>query len=63
MNQKQLDTINNINPKGLMINDGKPCECGSKDYATSKEQKFSDTMVYHHKCEDCGNQFSTWTEG
>jgi len=63
MNQKQIDTINNISPRGLMINTGSPCECGGDSYVTSQERKYSDTMLYKHRCTDCGNKFTTWTEG
>jgi len=63
MNQAQLDTINNISPKGLHINAGEPCECGGEEYITTKERKYSDSMVYHHRCKNCKNKFSTWTEG
>lgn len=63
LNQKQLDTVNNITPRGLMLNKDTPCECGAIHYSTSKHRKFSDTMLYKHKCRECGNKFETWTEG
>jgi hypothetical protein len=63
MNQAQLDTVNGITPKGFHINDGEPCECGGDKYVTTKERKYSDSMVYYHHCKECGNDFSTWIEG
>jgi len=63
MNEKQIETVNGISPKGFHINEGEPCECGSEYYLTTPERKYSDSMVYHHKCEKCGNKFSTWIEG
>lgn len=55
--------INQITPRGLMINEGRPCDCGAEAYKTRTEHKYSDTMVYYHTCTECGNEFSTWTEG
>lgn len=63
MNEEQLNTINEISPRGFHINDGEPCECGGGQYNTRKERKYSDSMVYYHHCTSCGNEFSTWIEG
>lgn len=63
LTEAQLDTVNSIRPRGLMLNSGEPCECGGDDYRTTSERKYSDSMVYHHTCKQCGNEFSTWTEG
>lgn len=63
MNDQQLHTLNDISPKGLLLNEGTPCECGAEHYNTSKHRKYSDTMLYKHNCTECGNEFSTWTEG
>lgn len=60
---KQKCTLKGISPMGLHINSGSPCNCGPDDYVTRKSREYSDTMVYHHRCKNCGNKFSTWTEG
>jgi hypothetical protein len=64
MNEKQNQTLENISPRGFHINTGEPCECGENaDYSTYSERKYSDSIVYYHNCQDCGNSFSTWIEG
>jgi hypothetical protein len=63
LSQAQLDTVNGISPKGFHIDSGTPCECGSEDYTTTKERGFSDSMIYKHRCGNCGNFFRTFIEG
>ena len=58
----QRKTVEGIGT-GLLWNDGVPCECGPDAIVTRKERKYSDTMVYRHRCTECGQEFSTWTEG
>jgi len=63
LTDKQLETVNNISPTGLHLNEGTPCECGAESYSTKKKRAFSDSMIYKHTCGECGNRFSSWTEG
>ena len=63
LTEDQLGTINGIDSKGLHLNEGAPCECGGEHYSTSKHRKYSDAMLYKHNCNECGNKFSTWTQG
>ena len=59
----QLETMNNASPRGLHFNTGDPCECGADaEVSTRSSRKYSDSMVYKHKCE-CGAHWQTWTEG
>ena len=59
--KKSLDQIDRC---GLHINKGRPCECGEDAiYGTKAIPKYSDSMVYQHRCKTCGNEFETWTEG
>lgn len=60
----QLETMNGVTPRGLHFNTGNPCECGeSADVGTRSQRKYSDSMVYKHKCRECGARWETWTEG
>jgi hypothetical protein len=59
----QLETINNITPRGFHINEGEPCECGAEAYSTRKKVGYSDFVTYYHTCGECGNKFSTYIEG
>jgi hypothetical protein len=63
LNDKQLETINGITPKGFHLNKGKPCECGGDNYRTKKRRGYSDYITYTHTCNECGNEFSTYIEG
>jgi hypothetical protein len=59
----QKRTLSEIPSVGFHINTGGPCECGGENYRTTKTHGFSDSIVYRHKCQTCGNEFSTWIEG
>jgi hypothetical protein len=57
-------TLNQIDRSGLFLNSGRPCTCGEDaEYRTRSERKYSDSMVYRHRCLTCGHTFSTFTEG
>lgn len=59
----QKQTANELSPCGLEVLEGEPCECGGEAYNTSKSHGYSDTIVYNHRCSECGNRWKTWTEG
>lgn len=60
----QLETMNGASPRGLHFNTGDPCECGDEaNISTRSRHKYSDSMVYKHKCCECGAKWETWTEG
>lgn len=63
LTEPQQNTINGISPKGFHLNSGSPCDCGPEAYSTRKEVGYSDFVTYHHRCGDCGNEFSTYIEG
>ena len=60
--KQQRKTVEGI-PTGLRWNSGVPCECGPGHINTKTSLEYSDTMLYKHRCRECGSQFSTWTEG
>lgn len=63
LTEAECETVNGISPTGLHIDSGRPCDCGPEPYSTTKKRAFSDSMVYKHHCTECGNRFTTWTEG
>lgn len=48
---------------GFRLDRGEPCLCGVEAISTRTERAFSDSLVFHHTCTECGNYFSTWIEG
>ena len=48
---------------GFHLNKGEPCLCGVEAISTRTERAFSDSLVFHHTCTECGTDFSTWIEG
>jgi len=59
----QQETLHAPDRRGLHFNSGEPCECGTDaDTSTHAVRKYSDTMLYEHRCA-CGATWSTWTEG
>lgn len=48
---------------GFHLNEGDPCLCGTDYINTRTKRAFSDSLVFYHRCTDCGNEFSTWIEG
>lgn len=59
----QRETVEGISPKGFVLIDGQPCECGDDHYRTSKKRGYSDSMTYIHTCSNCDNVFKTFIEG
>jgi len=59
----QVETLNAPDSHGLHFNSGEPCECGTDATVSTRAiRKYSDTMLYKHKCSKCGNRFTSWTE-
>ena len=63
LTEPQKETVNEITPRGLLLLEGSPCECGGEKYHTKTKHRYSDTAVYTHTCRNCDNVFKTWTEG
>jgi len=62
--EAQLETMNGTSSGGVSFNKGNPCECGTEaDTTTTRSRGYSDSMVYKHKCNECGARWETWTEG
>ena len=60
--EAQKEVLDNITT-GFHMNFGEPCECGSDAYSTRTKTGYSDFMTFKHKCQECGNEFSTYIEG
>lgn len=61
--EEQHVTLQVPDRRGLLFHAGDPCECGeSADVSTKSVRKYSDTMLYKHRC-SCGARWETWTEG
>jgi len=58
----QRATVEGIST-GIHWNTGDPCECGPDPISTRTERAYSDSLIFHHRCTDCGATFSTWIEG
>jgi nicotinic acid phosphoribosyltransferase len=48
---------------GFRLDSGEPCLCGTDAITTTKEYGYSDSLIFHHRCGECGNEFTTWIEG
>ena len=48
---------------GFHLNTGEPCLCGAEHIRTRSKCGYSDSMVFYHRCAECGTEFSTWIEG
>lgn len=61
MSDEQLEVLRAL--PGFEYNTGTPCTCGVSFIRTTKERGFSDSLIFHHRCTECGARFSTWIEG
>ena len=48
---------------GLRLDEGVPCLCSIKKIATHKRRGYSDSLIFTHRCGECGNEFTTFIEG
>ena len=48
---------------GFRLDSGTPCLCGVESITTRKRRAFSDSLIFNHRCRECGNRFTTWIEG
>jgi hypothetical protein len=48
---------------GFRLDSGVPCLCGIDAITTSKRRGYSDSLIFTHRCDECGNEFTTFIEG
>ena len=48
---------------GFHLDEGMPCLCSIESITTSKRRGYSDSLIFTHRCRECGNEFTTWIEG
>jgi len=48
---------------GFRLDAGVPCLCSIEAITTSKKRGYSGSMIYTHRCGECGNEFTTFIEG
>ena len=48
---------------GFHLDKGEPCTCGKEAIQTRSRRGFSDSLIFSHRCTECGNEFTTWIEG
>ncbi len=63
LTEAERETIDEIDKTGFHLDTGRPCECGGDDYRTRTKRAYSDSLIFKHKCRNCGNKFTTWIEG
>jgi len=62
--EAQQTTMVQATNRGVLFHAGEPCECAEDaDVGTRIDRRYSDTVVYHHRCRVCGAEWETWTEG
>ena len=48
---------------GFSLDAGKPCLCSIEAITTTKKRGYSDSLIFTHRCSECGNEFTTFIEG
>jgi protein-disulfide isomerase-like protein with CxxC motif len=48
---------------GFRLDSGVPCLCSIEAITTSKRRGYSDSLIFTHRCSECGNEFTTFIEG
>jgi len=63
--QERFDRQNGIlrQVAGFRLDSGEPCLCGVEALTTSKKRGYSDSLIFTHRCGECGNEFTTFIEG
>jgi hypothetical protein len=62
--ERRAEILREIRPKGFYLEPGhQPCLCGAEHIKTRRKRGYSDSLIFYHRCEACGNSFSTYIEG
>jgi len=48
---------------GFHLDTGTPCLCGADNISTRSRRGYSDSLIFSHRCTDCGTTFRTYIEG
>ena len=61
LDEQQIERLRQL--PGFRLDSGAPCLCSIEAITTSKKRGYSDSMIYTHRCRECGNEFTTFIEG
>jgi hypothetical protein len=61
LDEQQIDRLRQL--PGFRLDSGVPCLCAIEAITTSKRRGYSDSLIFTHRCRECGNEFTTWIEG
>lgn len=61
LDEQQIDRLRRL--PGFRLDSGVPCLCSIEAISTSKRRGYSDSLIFKHRCCECGNEFTTWIEG
>jgi nicotinic acid phosphoribosyltransferase len=61
LDEQQVDRLRQL--PGFRLDSGVPCLCSIEAITTSKRRGYSDSLIFTHRCRECGNEFTTFIEG
>jgi nicotinic acid phosphoribosyltransferase len=61
LDEQQIERLHKL--PGFRLDSGVPCLCSIEAITTSKRRGYSDSLIFTHRCSDCGNEFTTFIEG
>ena len=61
LGEQQIERLRQI--PGFRLDAGMPCLCSIEEITTSKRRGYSDSLIFTHRCRECGNEFTTFIEG
>mgnify|MGYP006914326648 FL=1 len=61
LGEQQIERLRQL--PGFRLDSGVPCLCSIEAISTSKKRGYSDSLIFTHRCSDCGNEFTTFIEG
>jgi len=61
LDEQQINRLRQLS--GLRLDEGVPCLCSIEAITTSKRRGYSDSLIFTHRCGECGNEFTTFIEG
>ncbi len=61
LDEQQVERLRQLS--GFRLDSGVPCLCSIEAITTSKRRGYSDSLIFTHRCSECGNEFTTFIEG
>ena len=61
LDEQQINRLRQL--PGLRLDGGVPCLCSIEKISTHKRRGYSDSLIFTHRCRECGNEFTTFIEG